>query len=430
MQTLNSSRRSFMKWVAAAPLLSQIAVSDLYAKAASAVGRDLRQNVYTRLGIKTVINCRGTWTYLSGSLEFPEVREAMIEAGQYFVNVLDLQHAIGRRLAELTGAEFGMITSGAAGAMAVATAGSMAGTDDKLIWQLPDTSGLKNEVVMSGGRSAFDSAIRLTGAKLVLAYSPEELSNAINQNTTLIYTTHLGDELQKELAIAKDHKVPLLLDDAAGIPPADNAKLYARMGIDLYTFSGGKGLRGPQCSGVLLGRKDLIEAAIMNSSPREGAVCRPMKVGKEEMIGCLTALETWLKIDDKKLYREWNDRVDSIRKLVETVPGVKTDIYIPDDGNRFPTLKISWDQHGWGFTIADCVSALREGDPVIEVLGADNPSLVKTVREGKPNPTRKEHHEADHIELVSMTIQPGEEVIVGQRLRGILGAAQKKARAA
>jgi L-seryl-tRNA(Ser) seleniumtransferase len=419
-----------MKWVAAAPLLSQIAVSDLYAKAASAVGRDLRQNVYTRLGIKTVINCRGTWTYLSGSLEFPEVREAMIEAGQYFVNVLDLQHAIGRRLAELTGAEFGMITSGAAGAMAVATAGSMAGTDDKLIWQLPDTSGLKNEVVMSGGRSAFDSAIRLTGAKLVLAYSPEELANAINQNTTLIYTTHLGDELQKELAIAKDHKVPLLLDDAAGIPPADNAKLYARMGIDLYTFSGGKGLRGPQCSGVLLGRKDLIEAAIMNSSPREGAVCRPMKVGKEEMVGCLTALETWLKIDDKKLYREWNDRVDSIRKLVETVPGVKTDIYIPDDGNRFPTLKISWDQHGWGFTIADCVSALREGDPVIEVLGADNPSLVKTVREGKPNPTRKEHHEADHIELVSMTIQPGEEVIVGQRLRGILGAAQKKARAA
>ncbi len=430
MHTLNSSRRSFMKWVAAAPLLSQIAVSDLYAKAASAVGKDLRQNVYTRLGVKTVINCRGTWTYLSGSLEFPEVREAQIEASQYFVNMLDLQHAIGRRLAELTGAEFGMITSGAAGAMAVATAGCMAGTDDKLVWQLPDTTGLKNEVVMSGGRSAFDSAIRLTGAKLVLVYSPEELANAINQNTTLIYTTHLGDELQKELAIAKDHKVPLLLDDAAGIPPADNLKLYARMGIDLYTFSGGKGLRGPQCSGVLLGRRDLIEAAIMNSAPREGAVCRPMKVGKEEMIGCLAAIETWLKLDDKKLYREWTDRVDSIRKLVETVPGVKTEIYVPDDGNRFPTLKISWDQHAWGFTIADCVQALRAGDPVIEALGADNPSLVRSVHEGRPNPTSKERPEASHIELVSMTIQPGEEVIVGQRLRSILGAAQKGVRAA
>ena len=216
-----------------------------------------------------------------------------------------------------------MVTSGAAGAMAAATAGCMAGTDDKYIWQLPDTTGLKNEVVMSGGRSAFDSAIRLTGAKLVLSFSPEELANAINQNTVMIYTTHLGDELQKELAIAKDHKVPLLLDDAAGIPPADNAKLYARMGIDLYTFSGGKGLRGPQCSGLLLGRKDLIEAAVMNSSPREGAVCRPMKVGKEEMIGCLTALETWLKLDEKKLYREWNERVENISKLVETVPGVE-----------------------------------------------------------------------------------------------------------
>jgi uncharacterized pyridoxal phosphate-dependent enzyme len=425
MQVLKSNRRSFMKWAAAAPLLGQIAVSDLYAKAASAVGKDPRQNVYSRLGVKTVINCRGTWTYLSGSLEFPEVRAAQLEAGQYFVNVLDLQHAIGRRLAELTGAESGMITSGAAGAMAVGTAGCMAGTDDKYVWQLPDTTGLKHEVVMSGGRSAFDSAIRLTGAKLVLAYSPEELTNAINENTAMIYTTHLGDELQKELAIAKDHKVPLFLDDAAGIPPADNAKLYARMGIDLYAFSGGKGLQGPQCSGVLLGRKDLIEAAIMNSSPREGAVCRPMKVGKEEMIGCLTAIETWLSLDEKKLYREWNDRVDSIRKLVETVPGVETSIYIPDDGNRYPTLKLSWDQKAWGYTIADCVRALREGDPVIEVLGADNPSLVKTVREGKPNPTRKEHTAPGHIELVSMTIQPGQEVIVGQRLRSLLGAAQK-----
>src|SRR3984893_673222 len=427
MQVLKSSRRSFMKWAAAAPLLSQIAVADLYAKAATAVGKGPRQNCYSRLGVKTGINCRGTWTYLSGSLEFPEVREGQIEAAQYFVNVIDLQHAIGRRLAELTGAQSGMVTSGAAGAMAVATAGCMAGTDDKYIWQLPDTTGLKNEVVMSGGRSAFDSAIRLTGAKLVLAFSPEEIANTINQNTVMIYTTHLGDELQKELAIAKDHKVPLLLDDAAGIPPADNARLYARMGIDLYCFSGGKGLCGPQCSGLLLGRKDLIEAALLNCSPREGAVCRPVKVGKEEVIGCLTALETWLKLDEKKPYSEWNGRLDRIRILVETVPGVKTDTFIPDDGNRYPTLRVFWDQQGWRYNIFDCVQELRSGDPVIEVLGADNPSLVTAVREGNPN--RKELKAPDHIELVSMTIKPGEEIVVGQRLRAILGAAQKKAAA-
>jgi L-seryl-tRNA(Ser) seleniumtransferase len=429
MRIPNASRRSFVKLLAAAPLLTQIAARGLYAQAASAIGKDPRQNVYTRLGVKTVINCRGTWTYLSGSLEFPEVRQAQLEASEYFVNMLELQRAVGRRLSQLTRAESGIITSGSAGAMAAATAACMAGTDDKYIWQLPDTTGLKHEVIMVGGRSAFDSAIRLTGAKLVLTYSPEELTNAINANTAMIYTTDLGEKLQRVLAIAKEHKIPLLLDDAAGIPPADNARLYARMGIDLYCFSGGKGLCGPQCSGLLLGRKDLVEAALLNSSPREGAVCRPMKVGKEEVIGCLTALETWLNLDEKKLYDEWNGRVDRIRKLVETVPGVKTDTYVPDDGNRYPTLKISWDQQAWRYSISDCVQELRAGDPVIEVLGADNPSLVTAVREGNPNPNRKERKGPDHIELVSMTIKPGEEIIVGQRLRAILGAAQKKSAA-
>src|SRR5438876_1572335 len=419
----DSTRRSFFKYLAAAPLLSQIAARDLYAHASTAVGIRAHGNVYSRLGVKTVINCRGTWTYLSGSLEFPEVQAAQREAAEHFVNMFELQHAASRRLAELTGAEAGMVTSGAAGAMASATAACMAGADDKHVWQLPDTTGLKHEVIMMGGRSAFDNAIRLTGAKLVLVFSPEELANAINKNTAMVYTTDLGEKLQRELSIANERKVPMLLDDAAGIPPADNARLYARMKIDLYAFSGGKGLCGPQCSGLLLGRKDLIDAALMNCSPREGSVCRAMKVGKEEIIGCLTALETWLNLDEKKVYREWNGRVDRIRKLVDTVPGVKTDIYIPDDGNRFPTLRVSWDQAAWGFTTSDCVRKLRENDPVIEVLGSDNPSLVTAVREGNPN--RKEQKEADHIELVSMTIQPGQEIIVAQALRAILSAAQK-----
>src|ERR1700678_1370875 len=192
MRIRNSNRRSFVKLLAAAPLLSQIAARGLFALSASPPAQNTRQDVYTRLGVKTVINCRGTWTYLSGSLEFPEVRQAQLEASGYFVNMLDLQRAVGRRLSELTGAESGIVTSGSAGAMAVATAACMAGTDDKYIWQLPDTTGLKHEVIMVGGRSAFDSAIRLTGAKLVLTYSPEELTNAINENTAMIYTTDLG----------------------------------------------------------------------------------------------------------------------------------------------------------------------------------------------------------------------------------------------
>jgi len=421
------NRRSFMKMLAASPLLAQIAAQGLYVKSAAAIGLNPNSNVYSRLGVKTIINCRGTWTYLSGSLQFPEAREAQAEAGRYFVNMVELQHAVGRRLAELTGAESGIITSGAAGAMAAATAACMAGSDPQRIWQLPDTTGLKHEVIMVGGRSAFDSAIRVAGAKLVLVEKSEDISNALTANTAMIYTTDLKEKLERQAAIAKQHNVPLLLDDAAGIPPIDNIKLYAKMKLDLYTFSGGKGLRGPQCSGVLLGRKDLIEAALRNSCPYEGAICRPMKVGKEEVIGCLTAIETWLNTDSKKLYDEWTARVDRIAKLVETVPGVQTGIYVPDDGNRYPTLRVSWDQQSWGFGITDCVQKLREGDPVIEVLGVDNPSLVSAVHEGKeePKPNAKELKEQNHIELVSMTIQPGEEMIVGDRLRSILSSARK-----
>jgi L-seryl-tRNA(Ser) seleniumtransferase len=413
--------------LAASPLLAQIAAQGVYEKSAAAIGLDPKGNVYSRLGVKTVINCRGTWTYLSGSLQFPEVHEAQVEASRHFVNMVELHQAVGRRLAELTGAESGLITSGAAGAMAAATAACMAGSDAKKIWQLPDTTGLKHEVIMVGGRSAFDSAIRLTGAKLVLVEKIDSIANAINPNTAMIYTTDLGEKLQRESAIAKDHNVPLLLDDAAGIPPIDNIKLYAKMKLDLYTFSGGKGLRGPQCSGVLLGRKDLVEAAMRNSCPFEGAVCRPMKVGKEEIIGCLTAIETWLKLDSKKLYEEWQARVDRIAKLVETVPGVGAEIYIPDDGNRYPTLRVNWDQDAWGFSVSECVKKLHDGDPMIEVLSIDNPSMVSAVEEGadKPKPNPKELKERNHLELVSMTIQPGEELVVGQRLRAILGAAQK-----
>src|SRR5437773_9907682 len=225
-----SSRRSFVKLLAAAPLLSQIAARELYAHAATAIGKDPRQNVYSRLGVKTVINCRGTWTYLSGSLEFPEVRQAQVEASQHFVNVLELQRAVGRRLSDLTGAESGIVTSGAAGAMSAATAGCMAGTDDKHIWQLPDTTGLKHEVIMLGGRSAFDSAIRLVGGKLVLMRGQPDFSSAINEKTAMIYTTQTGARLETALAIAKKHKVPLLLDEAAGIPPIENLTLYAKMG--------------------------------------------------------------------------------------------------------------------------------------------------------------------------------------------------------
>ena len=415
-------RRAFLKWTGALPVFAYIAVQDLSNKAWAAIGKSPKDNIYARLGVRPFINGRGTWTYLSGSLELPEVRAAKAEAAKYFVDIIELQRGVGRRLAQLSGAESGIVTSGAAGAMAVATAACIAGTDPKNVWQLPDTTGLKHEVIMLGGRSAFDSAIRLAGGKLVVVERLEGVPAAINDKTAMVYTTDDGEFLERLLAITKKAGVPVLLDQAAGIPPIENLSLYSKTGVDLYTFSGGKGLCGPQCAGLLLGRKDLIEAALANSSPWEGAVCRPMKVGKEEIMGCLAAVEAWMKRDLNELDREWSGRLKRISKLIETVPGVTAEIEIPKGGNRYPTLAVKWDEQAWGFTVDDCDKQLRDGEPRIEVLTANNPSLVPAVQEGEPKGAEK-----NQLRIISMTLEQGEEIIVGRRLREILTTARKGA---
>jgi uncharacterized pyridoxal phosphate-dependent enzyme len=413
-------RRMFMKWIAAAPVWAAVAWQNLSRNLSAATKSG--SNVYELIGVRPLINARGTWTYLSGSLVLPEVRQAMDAASRQFVDMFELQTAVGKRLAALSGAESGMITSGSAGAMAAATAACIAGSDPTKIWQLPD-AGLKNEVIMLGGRIAFDSAIRLTGAKLVVVKDLEELRAAIHAQTAMVYTTWRDDKLQKALAITKSANIPLLLDDAAGIPPFENLSRYAKLGVDLYCFSGGKGMRGPQCAGVLLGRKDLIDAALKNYNPYEGSICRAMKVGKEEIIGMLTAIETWQKIDMDSLNREWNARVQRIAKLVETVPGVTAKIYVPEGGNSYPTLKVMWDEQKFGLTVAQCDEQLRAGEPRIEVLTNRNPSMVAAVEEGSGG---KHDAPANRLEIVSMTLQDGEDLVLGRRLREILSAARGK----
>ncbi len=419
---VSEPRRMFMRWIAAAPVLGAVAWQEVSHKLAAATTGTA--NVYQRIGVRPLINARGTWTYLSGSLIFPEVREAMAAASRQFVDMFELQAAVGKRLAALSGAESGMITSGSAGAMAAATAGCIAGTNPENIWRLPDTTGLKTEVVMLGGRIAFDSAIRLTGAKLVVADKLDQLAPAINGKTAMVYTTWRDERLPKALEITKRASVPLLLDDAAGIPPFENLSRYAKLGVDLYCFSGGKGMRGSQCAGVLLGRKELIDAALKNYNPYEGAICRPMKVGKEEIIGMLTAIETWQTLDLNALNREWESRVQRIAKLVETVPGVSTKIYVPEEGNSYPTLRVMWDEQRFGLTVGQCDQQLRAGEPRIEVLTNSNPSIVPAVEEGDDP-----KHEApkNQLEIVSMTLQDGEDLIIGQRLREVLNAARNKA---
>jgi uncharacterized pyridoxal phosphate-dependent enzyme len=419
-----NDRRSFIKLLAAAPLFATIGTRSLASTVASAGRRSFSNNIYTRLGVRPLINARGTWTYLCGSLELPETQRATEEASHYFVDMFELQEGVGRYLAKLSGAESGMVTSGSAGAMASATAACIAGSDPKNVWQLPDTTGLKNEVVMMEGRSPFDSAIRLAGGKLVIAKTVEDLPSAITSQTAMVYTTWRDERLERVLKITKPAGVPLLVDDAAGIPPFHWFTYYAKIGVDLYCFSGGKGLSGPQCSGVLLGRKDLIEAALYNTNPWEGAVCRPMKVGKEEIMGILAAIEYWSRADLGVLTREWQSRVERIQKLVDTVPGVTTNIMTPQDGNSYPTLSVMWDEAKFGLTVAQCAQQLRDGEPRIEVLTDSNPSGV--LARIKNNPHRHHRSHPNPLQIISMTLQPGEDLIVGSRLRQVLNKARKQ----
>jgi uncharacterized pyridoxal phosphate-dependent enzyme len=413
-----AGRRAFIRLLAATPLFATMATQSFAKSVASSVGK-AAGNPYAELGVRTIINARGTYTYLSGCLELPEVRRAAEAASHHFVDLYELQAAAGRKLAQLSGAESGIVTSGAAAAMAQATAGCIAGTDPEKIWQLPDTTGLKNQVVMLGGRNAFDSALRLAGGKLVVAPTLADLQGAITQQTVLVYTTFRDERVQDALKITKAAGVPLLVDASSSVPPFENFTKFAKWGVDLYTVSGGKGLSGPQCSGVLLGRKDLIDAAMANSAPWEGAVCRAMKVGKEEIMGVLAAVEYWSKADLNALNKMWQARVERVAKLVETVPGVTTSVEIPVGSNSYPTLTINWDEAGFGMTVAQCVEELRQGEPCIEMLSTQgNRSLLPPLR-------KADAHTVNKLQVVSMTLQPGEELVVGRRVREVLNKARK-----
>ena len=233
-----------------------------------------------------------------------------------------------------------------------------------------------------------------------------DLQPAITPQTAMVYTTWRDERIESILKITKPAGVPVLLDDAGGIPPFDSFTRYAKIGVDLFCFSGGKGLSRPQCSGVLLGRKHLIDAALANSNPWEGAVCRPMKVGKEEIMGIVAAIEYWSRADQAALNREWQSRVERIQKLVVTVPGVTTSIEIPQDENSYPTLTVAWDEKKFGLTVAQCDQQLREGEPRIEVLTNSNPSgVLARIRDNDPHREGREH--PNHVQIISMTLQPG-----------------------
>jgi len=416
------SRRRFLQY-AGAGLAGPQAFAAPKSKASS-------DNIYAELGVRTLINGRGVATFYSGTLMPPEVHRAMERASEHFVEIVELQKAAGARLAQYAGVEAALVCSGSAACISQATAGCIAGTDVDKISRLPDTSGMKNEVVITQ-RSVWDRSIALAGAKLVLVQSRKELEAAINPNTAMVEMEY-GDErvvkLKDAIAVAKERGVPFLLDAAPMCPPFDRLKMLAGLGSDLFCVSGGKGLFGPQCSGVLFGRKHLIEAALRNGSPYEGAICRPMKVGKEEIVGVLAAFEWSSKRDYKADCKVWEARLRHIADELAALPGVRPEVYYRTIGNEVPYIAISWDERAFGLSRQQCVDALRAGDPQIEVIGGAYREVVQTAAEPPFKETPHPGEPERLISIASNTLKAGEEKIIARRLKEILATPAQRTR--
>jgi L-seryl-tRNA(Ser) seleniumtransferase len=410
---MQSSRRGFL---ASAGMISGGLAGAAHLAAAAGLGKGAAHTseVYARLGVRTRINAKGTYTYLTGSLVWPEVSRAMEEASRHFVNLTELQQKAGEKIAELLGVEAAMVTSGAAGAIMLGTAACLTGTDPKRITQLPDLTGMKSEVIIQKThRNAFDHAIRNTGVRLVEVETPEDLERAISEKTAMMYFLNAAQNqgkigLEKWVETGKRRGVPTFNDAAADVPPVSHLSDYCKMGFDLVAFSGGKGLRGPQCAGLMLGRKDLIAAAQLNNNPNEDTLGRPCKVGKEEIVGMFVAVERYLHIDHEAEWKEWERRVAAMDRILAAIPGVQTGRFVPEVANHVPHLYLKWDQRALGITKAECAKRLREGQPSVEVLEDDYPQGMS---------------------VTPFMLKPGEELIVARRIKAVFESARGKAKA-
>lgn len=367
-------------------------------------------SIYDELGVRPLINASATLTRLGGSIMPREVVEAMVEASRHFVNLDELQQRVGERLAELTHNEAAYVSSGAAAGIVLATAACITRGDPAAMAQLPDLTGLKNEVIIhKSHRNGYDHAVRQVGVKVVEIGSavhtePWELEQAITDKTAAIFwfqggMTGRGDlPLETVIAIAKRFDVPVLVDAAAQVPPVENLWRFTQMGAALAIFSGGKDLRGPQSSGLVLGRKDLIEACRVNGNPNQG-IARPMKVGKEEMVGLLTAVKLYLKMDHEARASQDEEVVAGWCSELNRIPGVHAERSFPNEaGQPLPRAKVT----------IDAARASRNRDQVVKDLENGAPAI--TVAQAG----------TDGIYLNPMTLADGEEQIVLDRLKAIL----------
>src|SRR5437773_1955772 len=363
------SRRRFLENLSGLPLLGGLSAASAVPVAA---GPGRKEHDYFReLGVRPFINAAGTYTAMTASLMPPEVIEAITYASRHYVMLDELHDRVGARIATLLHCEGAMVTSGAASALTLGTAAVLTGTDTRKVVDLPNLAGMKSEVIIQKShRFGYDHAVRNCGVRLVEVETREDMERAINPQTAMMLfynNNNMEGRIRDEefVQIGRTHGVPTLNDAAADVPPVENLWKSTRMGFDLVAFSGGKGLRGPQSAGLLLGRKDLIAAARLNAPPNANAVGRGLKVNKEEMLGLLAALELYLAKDHLAEQREFEKRAETIRASAAAVPGVKAEVFVPEVANHVPHVRVSWDAAAKGMTAADVVKILRDGDPSV-----------------------------------------------------------------
>jgi L-seryl-tRNA(Ser) seleniumtransferase len=399
------SRRRFLETFSALPLIGGFAGASAVPASASAAGKAGR-DYFAELGVRPFINAAGTYTAMTASLMPPEVMEAINYASKRFVMLDELHDKVGQRIATLLRAEGAMVTSGAASALTLGTAAVLTGKDQQKMVELPNLAGMKSEVIIQKAhRFGYDHAVRNCGVKLIEVESPDDVDRAVSDKTAMMLFYNAaappGPIPDVEFVrLGKKHGVPTFNDAAADVPPVENFWKYTGMGFDLVAFSGGKGIRGPQSAGLLLGRKDLVEAARLNAPPNGNTVGRGMKVNKEEMLGMLVALERFVKMDHAVEGREFERRAELIRSTAAAVPGVKAEVFVPPVSNHVPHIRISWDG-GDEAAAAATVKAMKDGEPSIAI-----------------------RNEKEALVIGVWMMQPGEDKVVARRLRQVL---EKKA---
>ena len=347
---------------------------------------------YEDLGVRPLINCVGTVTRYSGSLVLPEVRQAMAEASTRYVMIEELMEGVGARLAQVMQCEWGLVTNGCAAALTQVTAACITGADADKMQRLPDTTGMKNEVIVqTSHRMGYDRAITAAGVRLVEVTTRADLEAAFTERTAMIFV--FGDAAERsEISVAelvasgRAHSVPVFVDAAAERPDVPN--VYLEQGVDAVAYSGGKCLRGPQASGMVLGRKDLLQAAFANGCPN-AHIGRPMKAGKEEIMGLLAAVEKWVRRDHEAEWREWERRNQVIADAVSAIDSVSTSTRTPRPSNVSPHLSITWDADRVGVSPAQVRQALSAGSPRIETTGGNDGLTI--------NPYMMEEGEAEIV---------------------------------